>query len=106
MITIFENFKDIYKIDTDKEVVIKAEYLDKVEFINKNRWSGANLDLADRYERQKKYKGKVCKMKYNYRDDFFCEITFDDGETRTIPVYMLIHKDEYDLLNNMKKYNL
>ena len=82
----YEGFRDIYKINPDKPVVIEDKYLSKIDSIDKS------------------YKGKPGKMEY-HNDEFFCYLIFDD-KTITIPTYMLIHQDEYEINKSANKYNL
>lgn len=103
MIKIFENFKEIYHVDPTQEVVIKDEYIGSCDFINKKLFIDEYRD--DYLERRKEFTGKVATMEYE-KDDFFSIITFKDGKRFKIPSHMLINKEEYDLLNAMKKYNL
>lgn len=103
MITLFENFKEIYHVDPTKEVVIKDEWINQCDFINNKRFTDGLR--GDYLERRKEFTGKVATMEYD-KDDFFSNITFKDGQKFKIPSYMLINKEEYDLLNAMKKYNL
>lgn len=103
MITIFEKYKEIFHLDSTKEVVIKDEFISKLGFINKRSFSERLRD--DYLKRRKEFTGKVGTMEYE-KDDFFAIITFKDGLKFQVASYMLINKDEYDLLNATKKYNL
>lgn len=97
-------FREIYKIDPNKEVVIRDKDLSKVRNIGKSSfWT--NKDLPDKDKRIEKFRGRAGKMTYN-DDDFFAKVDFGDEVFNNIPVHMLIHKDQYELEKNMKKYNL
>lgn len=102
-IKIYENWKEFYKIDPNKEVVILDEYLPKVTNIGKSAFS--DKDLPDKDERIEKFRGRAGKMTYNHNDDFFSKVDFGD-EVFNIPVYMLAHKDKYEVDKNIKKFNL
>lgn len=102
-IKIYEKFREIYKIDPNKEVIIRDKYLPEVPNIGKSNFS--DKDLPNKDERIEKFRGRAGKMKYN-NDDFFARLDFGDEVFNDIPVHMLINKDQYELEKNMKKYNL
>jgi len=91
MIKTYEKFKEIYKLNTEEPVVIRDEYLDKVD----------SLKYVDNVN---DYKGKPGKMEYQ-SDDFFSYLEFDD-RTVYLPSYMLINQKEYETNKAVKKYNL
>lgn len=98
---IYENFKELYDVDPNEEVVIKDEYLRRLDDITKV-W-GKNR--TDKEERIKLFKGRPAKMKYN-NDDFFTTLYFNDETFQSVPAYMLINKDKYEMEKSIKKYNL
>jgi len=98
----FETFKELYKINPDKDVVIRDEYVDSIDFITKSFWS--TKDLPDKAERIKKFTGRIGKMKY-CKDDFFAIIDYGDDRFQ-LPSYTLINKDQYDYEKAIKSYNL
>jgi hypothetical protein len=100
----YENFREIYKINPNKEVVILDEYLSKVANIGKSAFS--DKDLPDKDQRIEEFRGRAGKMTYNYGDDFFARLDFGDEVFNNIPVYMLAHKDKYEVDKNIKKFNL
>lgn len=94
----YENFKEMYKIDPNKEVVIRDENLYRISNRTKFKF---NSDI----DRINRFKGRVAKMTYN-QDDFFTTLYFDDETFRDVPAYTLINKEEYELNNSTIKYNL